>query len=203
MDREKEENQGNIQNVYETMVGCRHPGGDLGIKRLAALETMYRRPGEGDFINLCCGDGRGMEWFADYPGEKYGLDCSGLLLGQAAEQFPHWHFLRGDIREPLPFEDGRMKAVLCECSLSMFPRERGRIQKEIRRILKPGGLFLAADVDQGWVEPEGFCCLVREEHPHWMKEFVARWLWEQGSLPCFGKDRELPGYFLGVYRRCD
>lgn len=200
-------------NGYEAAcwerAGYRHPGGDEGIKRLAELERRYRTCEEGYFLNLCCGDGTGMEFFQTYGSRRYGLDCSEKLLAQAEKVFPECCFVCSDAENGLPFPEEWAAAVLCECSLSLFGGRSVDILKEIHRILKTGGLLLLADMTWRDTEaPEGFLCLEREEHPEWIREFAAAWLWENGELPVCGGGLEentggLPGYFLGVYRRCE
>lgn len=209
-------------NIYEAPCweksGFRHPGGIKGIKKLAAWEQQYRENRKGCFLNLCCGDGSGMEHFGEYGDMRYGFDCSHRLLETARERFPECHFICGDAARGLPFADGWAGAVLCECSLSQFGSGRAKLMEEIHRILRPDGLLLLADITSGEEKAEtGFRCLEWEAHPEWMKKFVADWLWEQGSLPpvCLQpdsscraadeveRDSSLPGYFLGVYRRCE
>lgn len=194
-------------------VKYRHPGGDRGVRRLAELERGYRQCEEGYFLNLCCGDGTGMEWFGDYKNRCYGADYSESLLRRAKERFPEFRFVHCDVTNDLPFPPQWAAAVLCECSLSLFGSDRGKIIRQIYRIMRPGGLLLLADVSWGKEEPEGFLCLEYEEYPDWIREFTAAWLWENGSLPPLcgmtdkdgerGKSGSIPGYFLGVYRRCE
>jgi ubiquinone/menaquinone biosynthesis C-methylase UbiE len=47
--------------------------------------------------------------------------------------------------EALPFDDDCFDAVLCECSLCMFPDKRG-VLAEVRRVLRPGCRVAIADV---------------------------------------------------------
>ena len=88
-----------------------------------------------------------------------------------------------------------------------FPQEKKKfILEEIKRVLKKDGLLLVADLEwEEGIEIASFSLLYEEQHPEWVKEFAARWLWENGTLPtcCQGKrkDKGLPGYFLAVYRR--
>lgn len=208
-----------MENIYEACCwqdsGFWHPGGAKGTKKLAAWERQYRDCRGGNFLDLCCGDGGAMPWFADYGDRRYGIDCSEKLLEQAKMQFPQCHFVCGDVRRGLPFADGWAKTVLCECSLSLFGLDRPQLLEEIRRILRPGGLLLVADITWAEVpEPVGFECLLQAEHPEWVKRFVADWLWQHESLPplCPPPDAssgtgsraaQMPGYFLGAYRRCD
>lgn len=201
------------KNCYEEKTwedfGCFHPGGQESTRRLASLEKQYRKVSGGNFLNLCCGDGSGMEWFDDYRECRFGLDCSELLLERAAAAFPSLHWICHDVKDPLPFCNAWADAVLCECSLSQFEESKDHVLQEIRRILKPEGLLLAADIS--WEEDHtlaGFDLLYAEEHPKWVKEFIARWVWEKGSLPSLccsikspSSEKAIPGYYLGVYRR--
>ena len=57
-------------------------------------------------------------------------------------------FLQGDAENP-PLASSRFDAVLCECSMSIFP-DKSRAVQEMRRLLRPGGRLGLSDVT---VEP--------------------------------------------------
>lgn len=199
-----------MQNEYESeewnRMGYLHPGQEQGTRRLAELEQQYRTVKEGCFLNVCCGDGQGMEWFRSYGNRRYGVDQSSDLLQKAIERQPELQWIQADVTGHLPFENAWADAVLCECCLSMFGEKKKWILDEVKRILKKGGLLLVADLEwEEGMQLDSFSLLHEERHPEWVKEFAARWLWENGTLPscCLKteKGKGLPGYFLAVYRR--
>lgn len=199
-----------MKNQYEAeewdKMGYLHPGQEQAARRLAELELQYRTVKEGCFLNVCCGSGQGMEWFRSYENRRYGVDKSFDLLEKALERQPELHWIQADVTGHLPFENEWASAVLCECCLSMFEEKKKFILEEIKRVLKKDGLLLVADLEwEERIEIASFSLLYEEQHPEWVKEFAARWLWENGTLPtcCQGKrkDKGLPGYFLAVYRR--
>lgn len=198
------------KNCYEDSAwerfGYRHPGGDQGAKILSELEKSYGISTPERFLNLCCGDGAGTQWFSRYGKNRWGIDNSEQLIQKAEKNFPDLNWICSDIKHGLPFEDNWADTVLCECALSLFEGELKQVIEEVLRILKPGGLFLVGDITWERVRlPSGFELLHMEEHPQWVREFYARWLWEEGSLPAGcdkgSKSGGLPSYYLAVYRR--
>lgn len=199
-----------MQNAYESeewsKMGYLHPGQEQAARRLAELEQQYRTVKEGGFLNVCCGDGQGMEWFHSYANQRYGVDKSFDLLEKARKKQPRLQWIQADVTGHLPFENEWAAAVLCECCLSMFGESKQFVLGEIKRILKKDGLLLVADLEwEEGIQLESFSLLHEEQHPEWVKEFAARWLWENGTLPSCcsgtGRGKGLPGYFLAVYRR--
>lgn len=221
------------ENDYEDTVwdafGMRHPGGTKSTARLAKLARFYAGKrtdctsfGEGysckvkkmEILNICCGDGSGTECFLHEGVSICGIDQSEYLLKKAEEKYPQIEWIHADARR-IPFPDGQFSAVLSECSLSLMKQNRKELLREIVRVLKQEGLLLVSDIiEEGgeaktnWnreLEGAGLKLLCWEEHPEWIMDFVARWLWEFGKLPpayCFGKTEKkgrMPGYFLAVY----
>lgn len=73
-----------------------------------------------------------------------GLDRSAGMLGRARRRNPGLPLVKGDAAR-LPFEDGRLSAVLCECTLTLVP-DIDAAWSEIRRVLAPGGFLILADI---------------------------------------------------------
>ncbi len=67
---------------------------------------------------------------------------------RATPVVPRTFFLQGDAENP-PLASSRFDAVLCECSMSIFP-DKTRAVQEMRRLLRPGGRLGLSDVT---VEP--------------------------------------------------
>jgi ubiquinone/menaquinone biosynthesis C-methylase UbiE len=72
-----------------------------------------------------------------------GVDLSPTLIRIAREKFPGIEFIEGDI-ERLPFPDASFDGVLLAGVVHHFT-ERSACAAEIRRILRPGGKFVAFD----------------------------------------------------------
>ncbi|HYH83017.1 MAG TPA: class I SAM-dependent methyltransferase [Longimicrobium sp.] len=92
-------------------------------------------------LDLACGAGRHVEHLRDLGFRACGLDLSHGLLAVAREDgLP---VVRGDMRE-LPVGSGRVAMVTSFfTSFGYFPDEQDdeRVLAEIRRVLRPGGLF--------------------------------------------------------------
>lgn len=72
-----------------------------------------------------------------------GVDLSPKLIRVAQHKYPGIEFLEGDI-EHLPFADGSFDGVLLAGVLHHLP-DRTACAAEIKRILRPGGRFVAFD----------------------------------------------------------
>lgn len=72
-----------------------------------------------------------------------GVDLSPTLIRIAREKFPGIEFIEGDI-ERLPFADASFDGVLLAGVVHHFT-ERSNCVAEIKRILRPGGKFVAFD----------------------------------------------------------
>lgn len=203
------------QSIWQRM-GMRHPGGRESTRRLAELtEEFWNEKEEKELINLCCGSGEGMELFREHGFSVTGIDCSSRLLWEAEQRFPDMKWICADAGN-LPFEEERFPCVLSECSFSEAENLKERLL-EAHRILKPGGLLLGADVaaaeetarrqwDEEFVRA-GFALLYQEAHEDWIREFLARFLWEasgeEQELLCKSwKKWKRAEYVLAVYRRC-
>ena len=125
-----------------------HPGGQATTRR--ALELIGVMPGErlldiasgkGDSAVLAARERACLVTGIDY-GEAAVIDAR--LTVDAAGLSDRVAFRVGDA-EALPFEDQSFDAVLCECSLCIFPDKR-RALAEVRRVLRPGCRVAIADV---------------------------------------------------------
>jgi ubiquinone/menaquinone biosynthesis C-methylase UbiE len=93
--------------------------------------------------DLGCGSGAFSERLRQRGYSCTGVDLSPKLIRIAREKYPGIEFLEGDI-ERLPFADGSFDAVLLAGVLHHLP-ERAKCAAEIKRILRPGGRFVAFD----------------------------------------------------------
>jgi SAM-dependent methyltransferase len=125
-----------------------HPGG-LGLTH--RMGRLMGIPRDGRVLDLA--SGRGVSALA--VSRAFQCNVVGLEFGaaaikearQAAEDSPaesRAAFVRGDA-ERLPFGDEVFDAVLCECSMSIFP-DKPHTTREVARALRPGGRFGMSDV---------------------------------------------------------
>ena len=129
-----------------------HPGGLALTNRLGRLMGIQRDDWVVDLAS-----GRGVSAMAISRGfhcRVAGVEFShAAVVGAAAASratpvVPRTFFLQGDAENP-PLASSRFDAVLCECSMSIFP-DKSRAVKEMRRLLGPGGRLGLSDVT---VEP--------------------------------------------------
>ena len=129
-----------------------HPGGLALTNRLGRLMGIQRDDWVADLAS-----GRGVSGMAvsrafhcRVAGVEFshaataGAAAASRATPVAAQAF----FLQGDAENP-PLATSRFDAVLCECSMSIFP-DKSRAVQEIRRLLRPGGSLGLSDVT---VEP--------------------------------------------------
>lgn len=105
--------------------------------RLSALPRGAR------IADLGCGSGVFTNILQQRGYRCTGVDLSPTLIRIAREKFPGVEFIEGDI-EHLPFADASFDGVLLAGVVHHFT-ERSHCVAEIRRILRPGGKFVAFD----------------------------------------------------------
>ena len=93
--------------------------------------------------DLGCGSGVFTELLrrAGYSG--IGLDISPKLVALGRSKYPGLELIEGDA-ENLPFGNASLDGVLLSGLVHHFPDPR-RLAAEVRRVLKPGGRFVAFD----------------------------------------------------------
>jgi SAM-dependent methyltransferase len=103
-----------------------------------------REAGVRTILELGCGTGNDA---ARLAGEGYSVtavDLSGEAIKQARARFGSMvRFAVADIAQRLPFTDGSFDAVMSNVAMHMFPDGVTRaLFAEVRRLVRPGGLFL-------------------------------------------------------------
>jgi SAM-dependent methyltransferase len=94
--------------------------------------------------DLGCGPGHVAAWLADQGMPAVGIDLSPEMVAVGRRDYPRVEFRVGDVLE-LPAADGEFGAALAFYSIiHLEAGELPRAFEEIRRVLRPGGLFLVA-----------------------------------------------------------
>jgi ubiquinone/menaquinone biosynthesis C-methylase UbiE len=116
------------------------------------LELAEVKPGE-RVLDVGCGPGRlalAAGALVGPAGEAYGIDAAPEMVEvasrKAARSAGNVHFKVGLI-EDMPFEDGRFDLVTNTLVMHHLPEDvKRRGLEEVRRVLKPGGRFVAVDI---------------------------------------------------------
>jgi SAM-dependent methyltransferase len=102
------------------------------------LEWLDAQPGE-YILDLGCGDGQLSKRIVDSGASVLGVDTSAEMIAAARER---WIEAERASAESLPFEDGVFDAVFSNAALH-WVRNQDAMLDEVRRVLKPGGRFVA------------------------------------------------------------
>jgi len=104
--------------------------------------NRYAKDGD-NILDVGCGNGRLSELFKDMKISYTGVDDSSELIRIAKSRYPESDF---HITDPLNFEftDHSFDKIYCLSVFHHIPSTELRVQylKEIRRVLKPGGLLI-------------------------------------------------------------
>ncbi len=126
--------------------GLRQGGDDLDWEGLWTRPFLgpLRQAGTGTILELGCGTGNDAGRLAREGYCVTAIDLSAEAIERASARFgPGVTFLVADIAMPLPFPDSSFDAVMSNVALHMFPdRLTRQVFAEIRRLVRPGGLFL-------------------------------------------------------------
>jgi len=107
---------------------------DAGTRLLGLVGTGAQ------ILDAGCGAGRDMAWLEGQGARMTGVDLSRGMLAQA-RQITRGPLAQMDLRH-LAFRDGRFGGVWCAASLLHLPKaEAPDTLRELRRVLRPGGLL--------------------------------------------------------------
>jgi SAM-dependent methyltransferase len=124
-----------------------HFGDELARKPLdrALLQVVLEETEAGGVIgDLGCGPGHVTAWLAARGASTVGIDLSSEMLDVGRGTYPAVEFRHGDLR-CLPAGDGEFASVVClYCIIHLAPPDLPRAFAEIRRTLRPSGLFLVS-----------------------------------------------------------
>lgn len=147
-------------------------------------------------LDVGCGTGESLAWIERHGFVGMGVDRDERTLAIAASRVVSALFHGDGAR--LPLADACVDAVLSECSLSLMP-DRHAALAELARVLKPAGRLLLADVE--WPAQDGrddvaedllaagFTILHDEDRSNVLAGFVARFIFQYGSLEALWGDR--------------
>ncbi|MCS7139891.1 MAG: methyltransferase domain-containing protein [Candidatus Nezhaarchaeota archaeon] len=137
----------NVSSKLTTKQAMR-PGGlrlTREVLRIADVKPGWR------ILDVACGMGSTIKsLIRDFNCQAYGLDLSAKLIKKAKRSLykPHYRCMTELVRadsELMPIREGSFDAVLCECSLSLFPNKCGALNEMIR-VVKRGGKVIITDV---------------------------------------------------------
>jgi ubiquinone/menaquinone biosynthesis C-methylase UbiE len=103
---------------------------------------------DADVLDLCCGHGAMTAELIRCGARVTGLDFSPEGLSRARLQAPDASFVEGDAQS-MEFEDDSFDVVLCNLGLLHVP-DRQKALSEVRRVLRPDGLF----GNSSWATPD-------------------------------------------------
>ncbi len=101
--------------------------------------------GEVELLDIGCGTGWLSEHFPHYTGIDGSADAVSIATGRAR------NVTEGNVDEPLPFADESFDAIVMK-DLLEHVADPAALVREVRRVLRPGGLVFASSPDaQRWV----------------------------------------------------
>ncbi len=107
-----------------------------------AVSLLKVSPGA-QIIDLGCGSGVFTQMLQQRGYQCAGLDLSKKLLLRGKKQMAGIDFLQADV-EALPFQDNSLDVVMLSCLVHHLP-DPSYCAKEVFRVLKPQGRFVAFD----------------------------------------------------------
>ncbi len=118
------------------------------------LEHLHRYAIAVDFahektvLDIACGEGYGCQLLASQALKVTGVDIDPATIRKAKQQYPdaRINFLEGSI-EAIPCPDNSFDLVTCFETLEHITGQEQAL-KEIRRVLKPGGVLLISTPDK-------------------------------------------------------
>ena len=102
-------------------------------------------------LDLACGTGMMLYFLKNSVRELIGMDYSSAMLQQTRRRLRAVKLIRG-LLQPLPFRSGQFPWVICTHDSLNYILDKEELRehfREVRRILKPGGLYSVDAVTLG------------------------------------------------------
>ncbi len=144
-------------------------------KRRAARLALDLKPGD-RVLDLACGTGLNfphLRELVEENGQVVGVDLTPAMLDIARRMIEKHDWNNVEAREAdaanLPFPDGSFDKVIVSFALNIIP-EYTRAIEEVRRVLVPGGRFVALEFRAGirslpaWLQPLPHICALDMSH---------------------------------------
>ncbi len=117
-----------------------------------SCENIYEFLKDKDYkklLDIGCGTGYLINMLSkEYEAEFTGIDLSPEMIKQAkGKNIGNAIFVEGKSDE-LPFEENTFDVVTCSQSFHHYP-ETNKPMQEVKRVLKPGGLYILSDTGVG------------------------------------------------------
>lgn len=171
--------------------------------RMAAIVRALP-PAPGRVLDLGVGTGRELGALQDAGYEPVGLDVSPAMLAICARRARPVPLVQGDLWATLPFDDASFDgAVALHGTLAHAPDAGAytRLARELGRVLRPGGVFVAEVPAQAWlakndVVEDGDARIVRTARDRCVHEDLAAGIAIEAVVP---SDDEWRWAFAGVF----
>jgi ubiquinone/menaquinone biosynthesis C-methylase UbiE len=126
-------------------------------------------------LDIASGIGYGTAMLAEHGCEAIGADYDPELVSAARRMWGHEDFVEADALD-LPFEDESFDAVVSFETIEHV-NDDARFLSEMRRVLKPGGIFICSTPNVAYTahppfhareySPEEFYGVVEQSFPRW------------------------------------
>lgn len=133
----------------------REYGLDGATTRARMRRVLELLPPRTRLLDLGVGTGRELSSLQDAGHTVIGLDQSETMLTICARRARPIELVRGDLWAPLPFEDDSFDAVVALHGTLAHPPDEaalGRLAREVARVVRAGGVWLAEVPSPGWLE---------------------------------------------------
>ena len=146
---------------------------------------------KGSLLDLGCGIGQYSKYFADNGFSVTAADISERALTKLKERSPEIKTFQLDMTEPLPFADDAFDTVFANLSIHFFSKkDTENLIREIKRVLKSGGLFIGSCNSSSAYKYIADCSTVIEDGFYLEDGGRSVRLFDKAMFDCFFADFE-------------